>query len=176
MAFDGAIDVSTVNSNTVFLVQVPGSFKVDGDAFHGFQPNIIGINQIVWDPASLTLFAESDQHLTQRSSYLLVVTTGVHDAAGNPIQASHDFRDLNASDSADARLRLYRQTLSSLIDNGTLHRIAPGLDKKDIAAASLFTTESATATLESIREQVKSAAAPTVNFNLGSGGAKTVFP
>ena len=176
VAFDGAIDVSTVNSNTVFLVQVPGSFKVDGDAFHGFQPNIIGINQIVWDPASLTLFAESDQHLTQRSSYLLVVTTGVHDAAGNPIQASHDFRDLNASDSSDARLRLYRQTLSSLIDNGTLHRIAPGLDKKDIAAASLFTTESATATLESIREQVKSAAAPTVNFNLGSGGAKTVFP
>jgi hypothetical protein len=176
VAFDGAIDVSTVNSNTVFLVQVPSSFKVDGDAFHGFQPNIIGINQIVWDPASLTLFAESDQHLTQRSSYLLVVTTGVHDAAGNPIQASHDFRDLNASDSADARLRLYRQTLSSLIDNGTLHRIAPGLDKKDIAAASLFTTESATATLESIREQIKSAAAPTVNFNLGSGGAKTVFP
>ena len=176
VAFDGAIDVSTVNSNTVFLVQVPSSFKVDGDAFHGFQPNIIGINQIVWDPASLTLFAESDQHLTQRSSYLLVVTTGVHDAAGNPIQASHDFRDLNASDSSDARLRLYRQTLSSLIDNGTLHRIAPGLDKKDIAAASLFTTESATATLESIREQIKSAAAPTVNFNLGSGGAKTVFP
>ncbi len=176
VAFDGAIDVSTVNSNTVFLVQVPSSFKVDGDAFHGFQPNIIGINQIVWDPASLTLFAESDQHLTQRSSYLLVVTTGVHDAAGNPIQASHDFRDLNASDSSDARLRLYRQTLSSLIDNGTLHRIAPGLDKKDIAAASLFTTESATATLESIREQIKSAAAPTVNFNLGGGGAKTVFP
>lgn len=176
VAFDGAIDVSTVNSNTVFLVQVPSSFKVDGDAFHGFQPNIIGINQIVWDPVSLTLFAESDQHLTQRSSYLLVVTTGVHDAAGNPIQASHDFRDLNASDSADARLRLYRQILSSLIDNGTLHRIAPGLDKKDIAAASLFTTESATATLESIREQIKAAAAPTVNFNLGSGGAKTVFP
>ena len=51
VAFDGAIDVNTVNSSTVFLVQVPGSFKVDGDAFHGFQPNIIGINQIVWDPA-----------------------------------------------------------------------------------------------------------------------------
>ncbi|HEX3092263.1 MAG TPA: hypothetical protein VHW72_06555 [Candidatus Angelobacter sp.] len=176
VAFDGAIDVSTVNSSTVFLVQVPSSFKVDGDAFDGFQPNIIGINQVVWDPASLTLFAESDQHLTQRSSYLLVVTTGVHDAAGNPIQASHDFTNLNAADSADARLRLYRQALRSLIDNGTLHRIAPGLDKKDIAAASLFTTESATATLESIRQQIKAAAPPTVNFNLGSGGEKTVFP
>ncbi|HEY2361809.1 MAG TPA: hypothetical protein VGK36_11865 [Candidatus Angelobacter sp.] len=176
VAFDGAIDVSTVNSSTVFLVQVPSSFKVDGDAFHGFQPNIIGINQVVWDPASLTLFAESDQHLTQRSAYLLVVTRGVHDAAGNPIQASHDFTNLDGSDSADARLRLYRQALQSFLDNGTLHRIVPGLDKKDIAAASLFTTESATATLESIREQVKAAAAPSVSFNLGTGGAKTVFP
>ncbi|HEY2913631.1 MAG TPA: hypothetical protein VGK21_09735, partial [Candidatus Angelobacter sp.] len=176
VAFDGAIDVSTVNSNTVFLVQVPSSFKVDGDAFHGFQPNVIGINQVVWDPASLTLFAESDQHLTQRSAYLLVVTRGVHDAAGNPIQASHDFTNLDGSDSADARLRLYRHALQSFIDNGTLHRIAPGLDKKDIAAASLFTTESATATLESIREQVKAAAAPSVSFNLGPAGAKTVFP
>jgi hypothetical protein len=174
--FDGAIDPSTANSNTIFLVQVPSSFKVDGDVLHGFQPNIIGINQIVWDPASLTLFAESDQHLDQRSSYLLIVTTGVHDAAGNPIAAAHDFRDLDAEDSADARLRLYRQALHSFIDNGTLHRIAPGLDKKDIAAASLFTTESATATLESIREQIKAAAAPTVNFNLGTGGEKTVFP
>ena len=174
--FDGAIDPSTANSNTIFLVQVPSSFKVDGDVLHGFQPNIIGINQIVWDPASLTLFAESDQHLDQRSSYLLIVTTGVHDAAGNPIAAAHDFRDLDAEDSADARLRLYRQALHSFIDNGTLHRIAPGLDKKDIAAASLFTTESATATLESIREQIKAAAAPTVNFNLDTGGEKTVFP
>ncbi len=50
VAFDGAIDVSTVNSSTVFLVQVPGSFKVDGDAFDGFQPNIIGINQIGLGP------------------------------------------------------------------------------------------------------------------------------
>ena len=174
--FDGAIDVSTVNSSTVFLVQVPSSFKVDGDAFHGFQPNIIGINQVVWDPASLTLFAESDQHLTQRSAYLLVVTRGVHDAAGNPIQASHDFTNLDGSDSSDARLRLYRQTLQSFIDNGTLHKIAPGLDKKDIAAASLFTTESATATLESIRAQVKAAGAPSVTFNLGTAGEKTVFP
>src|SRR6185312_12414649 len=119
---------------------------------------------------------ESDQHLDQRSSYLLVVTTGVHDAVGNPIAAPKSFLDLNAEDSSDARLRTYRQALRALIDNGTLHRIAPGLDKKDISSASLFTTESATATLESIREQIKAAAPPTVNFNLGTNGEKTVFP
>jgi hypothetical protein len=172
--FDGAIDPSTANSNTIFLVQIPAGFTGDGD--QPVTPNIIGINQVVWDPASLTLFVESDQHLTQRSSYLLVVTTGVHDAAGNPIAAPKSFLNLDADDSADARLRSYRQALRALIDNGTLHRIAPGLDKKDIAAASLFTTESATATLESIREQIKAAAPPSVNFNLGTHGEKTVFP
>lgn len=178
--FDGAIDVSTVSSKTVFLVQLPDSFTVtqrhDDEIFHGFTPNIIGINQIVWDPASLTLFVESDQHLNQHASYLLVVTDGVHDAAGKPVAASRDFRNLDADDSSDAQLRRYRQALRSLIDNGTLHRIAPGLDKKDIAAASVFTVESTTSTLESIRDQVEAAASPTVSFNLGSNGEKTVFP
>jgi hypothetical protein len=178
--FDGAIDVSTVNSNTVFLVQLPSGFVfgqgAEGNIFHGFTPNVIGINQIVWDPASLTLFAESDQHLDQHANYLLVVTDGVHDAAGNPVAAAAGFRNLDADGSADAQLRAYRQALRSLIDNGTLNKIAPGLDKKHIAAASLFTVESVTATLESIRQQVKAAAAPAVNFNLGTGGQKTVFP
>ena len=178
--FDGAIDVSTVNSSTVFLVQLPSAFtfgaETEDEIFHGFTPNIIGINQIVWDPASLTLFAESDQHLDQHLSYLLVVTDGVHDRAGNPIGASGAFRDLDGQDSADAQLRRYRQALRGLIDNGTLHRIAPGLEKKHIAVASLFTVESVTATLESIRDQVKAAASPTVNFHLGTAGETTVFP
>jgi hypothetical protein len=165
--FDGAIDV-------------PAGFAfgqgADDNIFHGFTPNIIGINQVVWDPASLTLFAESDQHLDQHASYLLVVTDGVHDASGNPVVATRDFLNLDADQSADAQARRYRQALRSLIDNGTLNRIAPGLEKKHIAAASLFTVESVTSTLESIRNQVKAAAAPSVSFNLGSGGEKTVFP
>ncbi|MGH9571615.1 MAG: hypothetical protein ACRD4F_18385, partial [Candidatus Angelobacter sp.] len=178
--FDGAIDPATASSKTIFLVRLPANFAPgrgrEGDSFRGFQPSVIGINQIVWDPASLTLFAESDQHLDQDSNYLLVVTTGVHDAAGNPIAPSQDFRDLNSGGNHDRQLRSYRQSLQRVIDNGTLHRIAPGLDKKIIAAASLFTTESVTSTLESIRDQIQIAAAPTADFHLGTGGEKTVFP
>ena len=54
---------------------------------------MIGINQIVWDPASLTLFAESNDHLDEDSNYALIVTTGVHDASGNPIAASSGFAE-----------------------------------------------------------------------------------
>ncbi len=177
--FDGAIDPSTVSSKTVFLVQLPARFKLgrdmDDDSFAGFKPNIIGINQIFWDPASLTLFVSSDQHLDQRSNYLLVVTKGVHDAAGAAIRRA---RGLNSDDddNGDAQLRAYRRALHSVLDDEALRAIAPGLDKGDIAAASIFTTQSATATLESIRDQVKAAAAPQVSFAIGSKGEKTVFP
>ncbi len=176
--FDGAIDPATVSSKTVFLVQLPARFTPgrdqDDDAFAGFKPNIIGINQIVWDPASLTLFAESDQHLDQRSNYLLVVTRGIHDASGAAIRRAQGLN--SGDDGGDAQLRSYLRSLQGLLRGDVLHAIAPGLNDGDIAAASLFTTESATATLESIRDQVRSAAAPQVSFTIGSNGEKTVFP
>src|SRR3984893_2437616 len=55
--FDGAIDPFTVTSQTVFLVRV-GNLSDPDD----FPPQGIGINQVVWDLATLTLFVESDQH------------------------------------------------------------------------------------------------------------------
>ena len=74
--FSGPIDVSTVNSSTVFLVRLG----------HGPGREVVGINQVVWDPATTTLHAESDELLDQHTSYLLVVTTGVRDAEGDRIE------------------------------------------------------------------------------------------
>jgi len=177
--FDGAIDVSTVNSNTVFLITLPGP-GLRGLEFDGFTPKVIGINQIVWDPASLTLFAESNDHLNEDSNYALIVTTGVHDAAGNPIAATNAFNAFRHGDggvdgkNADELLKRYQQALKHTLSDDILGQL--GLTRDQIAAASVFTSESATATLRSIREQIKAAAAPGVNFNLGTGGEKTVFP
>jgi hypothetical protein len=177
--FDGVIDPATVSSKTVFLIQLPRRFRmghdVDDDDLHGFHANVIGINQIVWDPASLTLFAESDQHLNQDTNYLLIVTKGIHDAEGHAIRRAHGLEG-DCDDDSDRQLRRYCRALHRLLDDEVLRALAHGLDRDDIAAASLFTTESVTATLESILDQVRAAAPPTVNFNLGSGGEKTVFP
>jgi hypothetical protein len=177
--FDGAIDVSTVNSQTVFLLQLPGRglVEADGDISN---PHVIGINQIVWDLASLTLFAESNDHLDEDSNYLLIVTNGVHDASGNPIAAGSAFAQFIHGDggvdgkNADRLLKGYQAALKHALDNDVLKSI--GISRGNVAAASIFTTESATATLRSIREQIKAASAPSVNFNLGTGGEKTVFP
>jgi hypothetical protein len=75
---------------------------------------------------------------------------------------------------ADELLKRYQQALKHTLSDDILGQL--GLSRGDVAAASVFTTESATATLRSIRDQIKSAASPSVDFNLGSGGAKTVFP
>jgi virulence factor lipase-like protein len=177
--FDGAIDVSTVNSSTVFLITLPGPGLRELE-FDGFTPRVIGINQIVWDPASLTLFAESNDHLDEDANYALIVTTGVHDAQGNPIAAIGAFNLFRHGDGGvdgknkDELLKRYQQALKHTVDEGVLQQL--GLSRDAIAAASVFTTESSTATLRSIREQIKSAAPPAVNFNLGTAGEKTVFP
>ncbi len=177
--FDGAIDVSTVNSSTVFLITLPGRGLREVE-FEHFTPQVIGINQTVWDPASLTLFAESNDHLNEDSNYALIVTTAVHDASGNPIVAGSAFAQFIHGDGGvdgkdkDELLKRYQQALKHTVNNDILEPL--GLTRDNVAAASVFTTESATATLRSIREQIKAAASPTVNFNLGSGGEKTVFP
>jgi hypothetical protein len=177
--FDGAIDVSTVNSSTVFLIKLPGSGLKEIE-FDGFTPQAIGINQIVWDPASLTLFAESNDHLDEDANYALIVTTGVHDTQGNPIAGVSGFAQFVHGDGGvdgkdkDVLLKRYQQALKHVVNGDVLEAL--GLSRSDVAAASVFTTESATATLRSIREQIKAASAPSVNFNLGTGGEKTVFP
>jgi Bacterial Ig-like domain len=70
--FSGPIDVSTVSSSTVFLIGPGGR---------------VGINQIVWEPATNTVHAETDEQLREATTYLLIVTRGIRDTDGVPIKA-----------------------------------------------------------------------------------------
>src|SRR3954470_14301361 len=153
--FSGAIDLSTVSSSTVFLVG-PGGARV-------------GINQIVWEPATNTLYAESDQQLAQDATYLLVVTRGVRDLAGNAVDATTFRHDLNFGQTKDPALKAYRKNLLDALPLA----MSGGVGPNDIAAASLFTTQSITATSRQIRAQLHGS---PVNFNLGLNGERTVFP
>ena len=173
--FDGAIDPSTVNNNTVCLIRI-----ADTSTPTTFDPQIVGINQVVWDTLTNTLFVKSDQQLDQHTTYLLIVTKGVHDSAGDPIEADDSFvnfrHTLNFGQTKDSELKSYRKTLIDLLDDDVLATLAPSLLSSDIAVASVFTTGSVTSTLEKIRDQIKGASAPTASFNLGVHGENTVFP
>ena len=51
-----------------------------------------------------------------------------------------------------------------------------GVAEKDIVTASVFTTQSATAVLEKIRDQIHAATPDPADFNVGADGRRTVFP
>jgi hypothetical protein len=170
VAFSGPIDVNTVNSNTVFLIKL-----ADPTAPEEGGGQVVGINQTVWDVATNTLHVESDELLDQHTRYALIVTRGVHDAAGQPVEASDEFshfrHDLNFGQSQDADWKVYRK---EMLDALQVAR-GDGVAEKDIVTASVFTTQSATAVLEKIRDQIHAATPQPADFNLGTKGEPTVF-
>jgi hypothetical protein len=159
--FSRAIDPTTVSSSDVFLVGPGGQ--------------VVGINQAVWEPAAKTLHVESDQQLAQDTTYLLVVSRNVRDARGHRLDEmnfGHDEDFGHGDDSGhmnDRAAREYRRALREALPMA----MAGGVEKEDIAAASLFTTQSINAISTKIRAQLH---ATPVNFTLGTSGERTVFP
>jgi hypothetical protein len=158
--FTGPIDPTSVTSETVFL------FKL------GLGPAFVGINQVVWDPDANALHVESDAFLDQDARYLFVVTDGVRDAAGDPIGSSQFRKFLNYGQTMDAAEKAYRAELLEALDELEAAGVATGR----VAVASIFTTESATAVMEEIRDQLKAATPAPADFLLGTNGERTVFP
>ncbi|TMA43262.1 MAG: hypothetical protein E6J82_07245, partial [Deltaproteobacteria bacterium] len=109
--FDGEIDLSTVNSDTIFLVSlgdsiidgVPGcpSARVETDDQETLpRPDagaVVGIDQGVWDPTTntdpttKTLYVEAAETLEQHTRYVVFVTRGVKDTTGQPIETPKEF-------------------------------------------------------------------------------------
>ena len=153
--FSAPINLSTVSSSTVFLV--------------GPEDHVVGINQAVWEPLTNTLHVESDEQLAQDTTYLLVVTRGVRGVDGKPLDEA-DFRhDLNFGQTKDPHTKAYRKELLEALPMA----MAGGAKPNQIAAASLFTTQSIDAISRQIRSQLSAGPA---SFTLGAAGERTVFP
>lgn len=135
--FTGDIDPSTLTSENVYFVNL-------GDARTGAgRGTRVGINQAVWDPASKTAFAESDQLLAEHARYLLVVTDGVRDDKGRRLR-----RAAGEGQGAGA----HGAALASAIDD-----VAKGVR---IVAASVFTTRSISNELVAMRRIAQAGPAP----------------
>jgi hypothetical protein len=153
--FSGPIDVRSISSSTLFLVGSGGQ--------------VVGPNQLVWEPGTNTLHFESDQQLDEATTYLLVLTRDARAADGSRLETT-DFRhDLNYGQTKDPASKAYRKALLDALPMAMLGGANPG----DIAAASLFTTQSIRAISRKIRAQLPGGDA---TFTLGTGGERTVFP
>ena len=161
--FSAPIDPYTVTSNTVFLVSLGSTGPGEHDMPWG---TVIGIDQVVWDTFTNTLHVESSALLAQHTRFALIVTRGVRDPSGAPIEASQAFRRFRADLRED-----YKQALLEAMQAAR----QVGAREEDIAVASVFTTQSATALLEKIRDQIHAATPSPADFVLGSNGERTVF-
>jgi hypothetical protein len=159
--FDGPIDPSSVTSESVFLIELGDPVNARNGAGRK-----IGINQIVWDPPTTTIHAESDELLQQYTRYALIATRAIRDASGAPIGVTEAFERFRQTERGD-----YKHALLEAVHAARL----AGVREEDIAAASVFTTQSATAILEKIRDQVKAGGAERADFGLGPEGGLTVF-
>ncbi|MGH8067532.1 MAG: Ig-like domain-containing protein [Candidatus Entotheonellia bacterium] len=168
--FSGPIDVTTATSEAVLLISL-GSTLSKGNS----GGEVVGINQLVWDPETHTLHVESDELLAQHTRYALLVTNGLRDPGGGAVEASEAFaqfrHDLNFGQTKDPALKTYGKALQE----GLAAAATVGVPPADIVAASVFTTQSVTAVLEKIRAQLKAAIPEPADFLLGPGGTRTVF-
>jgi hypothetical protein len=174
--FTGAIDPATVTSDSVYLVNLGDTFTL-----RGFGQRV-GINQVVWDAASLTLVVQPDALLAEHSRYVLVVTDAVRDITGARIESAGFLAELSRGHDRDSGE--YRRDLrDGLRSHGGGHGLGRGRgrghDGTRIAAASLFTTQSATSDLARIMATLKRTAPGPVNFMAGTDAAgqpaRTVF-
>ncbi len=162
--FDGPIDPSTVSSETVFVVDLGGTLPGDPPATGA----PVGINQMVWDPATNTLHVEVDEQLQQHRRYGLILTEGVLADDGSHLKTNGDFWDfLELGEPA-----WYRDQLNAAVSAARDR----GVGMSAIAVASVFTTQTITSVLERMRDAVKSAPPPApANFNVALDGTRAVF-
>ena len=169
LPFSGPIDVTTVTSETVFLVNL-GSTLPRGYC----DSQVVGINQMVWDPATSMLHMESDELLDATHPLCADRDSLLQDAVGDPVETSEAFarfrHDLNYGQTKTC-LKAYRKALLDALASSRARWRAAG----DIVVASVFTTQSTTAVLEKIRDQLKAATPQPADFNLAEDGSRTVF-
>jgi hypothetical protein len=167
LRFSDAIDPESVTSTSVFLVKLgdTASDREDDDA-----GRIVDINQIVIDPQTNTVFAESDELLEQHTRYALIATDELRDTSGDPVVGSALQAFLEGSSEANVQEpELLREALAGAFD-------VAELDPARVVAASIFTTQSVTAVLENIRDQLRAESPAPATFQLGPNLRRTVFP
>ena len=159
--FTGNVDPETVSSESIFLISLSSEL-------FGYSPAgaLIGINQIVWDPATHTAYAEVDKQLDQHHRYALIVTDAVRDSDGRRVKATQKFKTLDGVPGWYAN-RL-EEALEVAADLGIAKRA-------EIVSASVFSTQSVTPVMERLRDRIKNGVPAPADFRVGPGERRSVF-
>lgn len=159
--FTGAIDLGSVTRRSLFLLRL-GAGPAEA----------MGVDRLVWDPATHTLYARPEALLEPETRYGLVVTRDVRDAHGRPVAPSRAFVAFLRQGGGPPPLRAYRTALGPLIR--ALER--RGLPLDAVAVAGAFTTGSVSAFLEQAREALDRRPPPPALMTAPEEGGRAWFP
>jgi hypothetical protein len=160
LRFTGPVDPGSVGPRSLFLVRLaPGP------------PEATGVERIVYDPATHTLYARPEALLEPETRYGLVVTRRLRDAAGRPIRAAPAFHRFLGARDGDAGVRAYRRGLGVLM--AALAR--RGVRADEVAVATVFTTASVTGFLEQARDGLDRHPSPPALITAPEGGGRAYF-
>lgn len=137
--FSGPINPDTLRDGIFFVYadqRVPGRFALEPEG------RVIPINQVIYDPATYTVTAKPDAILEGSRRYLIVVTTGVRDVRGDPVERDEGFQAC-----------LDRQVGGDYC--AILSRRVGALSRYRVAGASLYTTLSTSAWFEQARTAIE---------------------
>lgn len=147
LRFTAAIQPESLRDNVfiAWLDPLPGRYPVYPAG------KLSPVNELVYDPSTHTGFVKPDEILEGSRQYLILVTDGVRDAAGDPIQTHEGYQAcLAARIGGD-----YCRQLRASLDRAALDRTGLPLGGRKIVGASLFSTATSTAFLEDARRIVQ---------------------
>ncbi len=156
--FSGDIDPASISSESVFVVRLDHGWRHSRER--------IGINQTVWDVASRTLHFEVDRLLEQHTRYAVIVTDGVRDTEGRRVRRAAAFARYD---------RTAPRWYAALLDEALEAADAVGVRPRRVVVASVFSTQTITAVMERIRDDIKAGTPAPADFILGDNGERTVF-
>jgi hypothetical protein len=161
LRFTGPIDVGSVSSRSVFLVRLVAG-----------PPEVTGVDRLVWDPDTHTLYARPETLLEPETRYGLVVTRELRDSAGRSVEGSASFASLLRGGSGPAGMP--DQRIAFRLLRGAIER--RGIRPDRVLVASIFTTGSVTAFLEQARDALDRRPPAPALMTAPEGGGRAWFP
>ena len=133
---------------------------------------VTGVDRLVWDPGTHTLYARPETLLEPETRYGLVVTRELRDAAGRAVEPAPGFAPVLASGTGPAALRDHQIAFRLL--RGALER--RGIRPDRVVVASVFTTGSVSAFLEQARDALDRRPPPPALMAAPEAGGRAWFP
>ncbi|MBL8179106.1 MAG: hypothetical protein JNK48_30805 [Bryobacterales bacterium] len=141
--FSGAINPQTLRDGVYLVARENLTDEERGAQAPGA---VVRLNQIVYDAKNFTAYGKPDQAIDQHRRYLLAVTDAVKDEAGDAVEPDDAFAACRGDAPADDYCKALGEAVKTVADT-------------KLVAASLFTTMSATAWLETARDALGNTAA-----------------